>query len=111
MIDRNKIELLNSLATSKNPDPLSMFIKMFMQEAPKYISEILKTDSCDVMKRTSHTLKSSAENMGAHFMADLCREIEDFSKGGHFAEAKSCAEKLATEFKTVKVELESLVLK
>jgi HPt (histidine-containing phosphotransfer) domain-containing protein len=91
MAQESEIINIETLDTAKNllGDRFSLIIKYFLEDTQAYLSEIakgLKDKNIRVISSSSHTIKSSAKQLGidrvsevAKQMEILCREIIDSS--------------------------------
>jgi len=89
MAQESEIINIETLDTAKNllGDRFSLIIKYFLEDTQAYLSEIakgLKDKNIRVISSSSHTIKSSAKQLGidrvsevAKQMEILCREIID----------------------------------
>jgi two-component system, sensor histidine kinase and response regulator len=61
------------------PDIVDQLVDLFVQSTPQLIGELhsaLDGGDRDELRRTAHKLKGSCQNIGATFMATLCRTLE-----------------------------------
>jgi CheY-like chemotaxis protein len=61
------------------PDIVDQLVDLFVQSTPPLLGELraaLDGGDHDEMRRTAHKLKGSCQNIGATFMATLCRSLE-----------------------------------
>jgi CheY-like chemotaxis protein len=61
------------------PDIVDQLVDLFLQSTPPLIDELhaaLDGDDVEELRRTAHKLKGSCQNVGATFMATLCRSLE-----------------------------------
>ena len=61
-------------------DSTGMLINIFLEDSSKLLEEIqhgIETENTDKINTATHTLKSSAKNMGADKLAHYCSEIEE----------------------------------
>ena len=68
------------------PDIVGQLLDLFLSSTPPLLAELrdaVDAGDDDALKRTAHKLKGSCQNIGATFMATLCRSIE--SGGGDAA--------------------------
>lgn len=80
VVDMNVIEGLRELGGDDDPGLVTELIAMFLDDAPKRLAEIegaLANGDVKRLERAAHTLKSSAANVGAAGLSQLCREIEE----------------------------------
>ncbi len=61
------------------PDIVDQLVDLFLQSTPPLLDELhaaLDGDDVEELRRTAHKLKGSCQNVGATFMATLCRSLE-----------------------------------
>jgi CheY-like chemotaxis protein len=61
------------------PDIVDQLLELFLSSTPPLLDELREAVGAsddDAMRRTAHKLKGSCQNIGATFMATLCRSIE-----------------------------------
>ena len=58
------------------PDIVDQLLELFLQSTPPLIEELRAADDAEVRRRAAHKLKGSCQNIGATFMATLCRTLE-----------------------------------
>jgi CheY-like chemotaxis protein len=61
------------------PDIVDQLVDLFVQSTPPLLDELraaYEGEDHDELKRTAHKLKGSCQNIGATFMATLCRSLE-----------------------------------
>ena len=72
-----------------DPADLSELIELFAEEAPALVGQLrgsVEASDIDVMRRASHTLKSSARDLGALQLASLCEALEHRCRNGDVAD-------------------------
>lgn len=83
ILDLAVIAGLRELGGEEDPGLLLELVGMFLEDAPNYVREIaagFEAQDLERVKRASHTLKSSAANMGAMSLSGLARSIESTAK-------------------------------
>jgi HPt (histidine-containing phosphotransfer) domain-containing protein len=58
------------------PDIVDQLLELFLQSTPPLLEELRAADDPEVRRRAAHKLKGSCQNIGATFMATLCRSLE-----------------------------------
>jgi two-component system sensor histidine kinase/response regulator len=61
------------------PDIVDQLLDLFLTSTPPLLDELraaAEADDGEALRRAAHTLKGSCQNIGATFMATLCRSIE-----------------------------------
>jgi two-component system, sensor histidine kinase and response regulator len=62
------------------PDIVDQLVDLFLQSTPPLLDELhaaLDGDDGKELRRAAHKLKGSCQNVGATFMATLCKALED----------------------------------
>ena len=83
ILDLDVIAGLRELGGEDDPGLLLELVGIFLEDAPHHVREIVAGfEGADLerVKRASHTLKSSAANMGAMSLSGLARSIESTAK-------------------------------
>jgi signal transduction histidine kinase/DNA-binding response OmpR family regulator len=104
------LDRLRDLRVPGQPDPLAEIIDLFIQQTPELLADLENACSAlnlDALKRTAHTLKGSAGNVGAEQLAALSRELELAIKQGTSSAARSLVTRIAQEFTSVRKILEA----
>jgi two-component system sensor histidine kinase/response regulator len=60
-------------------DVAGRLVDLFVRSTPPLLTELrtaVERDDARGIRRAAHTLKGSCQNVGASFMADLCRALE-----------------------------------
>jgi two-component system, sensor histidine kinase and response regulator len=58
------------------PDIVDQLLDLFLQSTPPLLEELRTADDAETRRRAAHKLKGSCQNIGAVFMATLCRSLE-----------------------------------
>lgn len=90
-------------------DLLVELIDSFLEEAPPLLAgmrQALAQEDAIELRRTAHTIKSSATDFGAARLAELCQELEDMGKTGTLAGAAALVAQIEIEYEHVKVALD-----
>ena len=99
LINSKVLEALRQLAPQSRPGVLDRVVGAFLKDAPQRLqaieAAILQQDSL-AMGREAHALFSASGNVGAEYLASLCREIEMIGRGGS---VEGAAELLKTAMK------------
>ena len=104
------VEALNELKEVMG-DEFSLLIDTFTSDSIVRIETInaaVAELSADDIRRTAHSFKGSASNMGATHLADLCRRLEELGADGQTEGAQSLAEQIMAEYGQVKAALAAL---
>jgi len=107
-LDLTVIKHLRELREPGQPDPVADLIGLFLNDAPdrlaKMLASMMKGDGT-ALRELAHTLKGSANNLGARPMAALSAEVERHAQSGAMTEAAVVMEKLLIEFDRVEAVL------
>jgi two-component system, sensor histidine kinase and response regulator len=107
-------EILQSVQALRTPgesqDPLVELIDLFLHDTPIRISKILdafKASNRLELERTAHSLKGSASNLGAKYLAGACLDIISIVREGKMPDS-SCIARIMAEFERLKPVLQKL---
>lgn len=62
------------------------------------------------LRAAAHSFKGSSSNLGAHRLAQLCRQIEDLALAGDLDACAAPVGELGAEFGLVKIEIDALLV-
>lgn len=98
-IDRRTLDKLLEIVGG-NQDDVIEIVSSFLEEGPALMAALQTaagTSNLDVLRRSAHSLKSNARDMGAFDLAATCARIESLAAGGAappLAEVKRAAAEL-----------------
>jgi HPt (histidine-containing phosphotransfer) domain-containing protein len=103
-------------AKSIMKDKFPIMIKYFLEDAVNYISSIedgLKISDHESIEFNAHTIKSSANQLGAEKMSEIARQMERLAKeiksgSGDFQQLNTLFDELKNSFAQVEQELKKL---
>jgi PAS domain S-box-containing protein len=101
---------LRDLREPGAPDPVAELIELFLRDTPGHLQRMqVAADKGDVaaLQSAAHSLKGSANNMGARRLAALCGAVEKQAKTGDLGEIPSWLGPIKAEFARVTAELEA----
>ena len=109
-LDQN---VLNSLleAVGGDRDFLNDLISTFLQDAPLQLSGLnsaLADGNSEEFRRAAHSLKSNSAYFGAVKLQRLCKQLEEFGKGGDLSAVEALLREAEAEYALVKSALEAL---
>jgi HPt (histidine-containing phosphotransfer) domain-containing protein len=91
---------------------LCRMVALFLQDAPQRLAAIddavTRADARGVAQ-AAHALKSSSANLGASALAQMCRGLEQYCRGGEIAEAAALAAAIEDELAYVTADLSGRV--
>jgi len=93
-----------------SPGFLVELIDLFVKEADVLVAKLREAQAARdarSFERAAHTLKGSCGNLGAQAMSRICAELQTAGHAADWARAAELMPGLETEFKTVKIELET----
>lgn len=105
-------------AKSVMKDKFPMMIEYFLEDAAMYINSIdegLKAKDADKVKSPAHTIKSSANQLGADKVSDISKQMENMAKdmldggAGDFDQLNALFEELKAAFAEAEPELKKLM--
>ena len=88
-IDRQALERLRAMVGGDEADLVEIVVS-FLEEGPALMDALLsaaRDANLDLMRRSAHSLKSNARDMGAIDLAESCARIESLTAGGVLPDA------------------------
>jgi two-component system, sensor histidine kinase and response regulator len=108
LLDHEILNSVRDLASPGEPSPLPELIDLFLQDSPPRLARILDTfkerDLVE-LERAAHSLKGSANNLGAKRFATACMEVMNLARSGKLPESSQIA-RILSEFEELKPALE-----
>ncbi|GAB0150284.1 ATP-binding protein [Marichromatium sp. PS1] len=111
LLDPAVLDSIRALRRDGRPDPLTKVIGLYLDSAPKLMSELrqgLESDAAELVQLAAHTLKSSSANLGAHGFAATCRVLERLARAGALDEAGGTLAAAEAQFRELVAALERL---
>jgi HPt (histidine-containing phosphotransfer) domain-containing protein len=108
-VDLSVLENLRTLQEPGEPDAVVELAELFLRDAPARVEAIklaLAAGLSTPLREAAHTLKGSANNLGARRLADICGRIETASRQDRPDDANAAAALLDEEFARVRFLLE-----
>lgn len=108
-IDRNTLNKLLEIVGG-NQDDVIEIVSSFLEEGPTLVDALQKsavTSDLEVLRRSAHSLKSNAKDMGALDLAATCARIESLAAKGAAPDSAE-VERAAAEMQEAVRELRSL---
>lgn len=100
MLDKTALDRLIAIL-GDDPADLADLLETFQEEASVLVARLRDAaarQDGDTVRRTTHSLKSSARDIGAVVLADTCATIEAMLRAGETADA-ALIERVVTEWK------------
>jgi CheY-like chemotaxis protein len=99
---------LRELASPQNPDPLKELVDLFLKDARLRLQRLavaLAAKDAAAVASTAHTLKGSANNLGARQLASLLANLETQAKAGNLTDSANILLNVGSEFQEVELAL------
>ena len=110
-LNANSLQSLRALrCEGDTDDPLGELIELFVTDSEQRIADMaknLETGNYAKIALHAHSLKGSANNLGAAAMGHICRQLETSANAGKTGEIPDLYNQLKTEYASVKQALES----
>ena len=111
-LDPRALNAIRGLQRPGGPDLLARVVRLYLEEAPRLfgrLSEALAAGDVEAFTRSAHTLKSSSANLGAHALAERCRELEMRGRAGQLDGTAALVAEVESSLDRVTVALEPLL--
>ncbi|MBL8499178.1 MAG: Hpt domain-containing protein [Nitrosomonas sp.] len=111
---------LDKLNTWRQMDPeggtgfIKKLITIYLSSAPAFqirIEDAIQAADSDALVKAAHTFKSSASNVGAELLADICRQLEGYGDKNQPSRAVELLAEMQNESQRVITALEELLEK
>jgi DNA-binding response OmpR family regulator len=110
IIDGAALDAIRSLDPKGGFELLQRIINLYLNNA-KGLLELLEQGwekgELDLIRSASHTLKSSSHQVGAHGLAELCREIETDARNQRYEVTSQILHRIKDEFTVTRTALET----
>ena len=103
-LDAKALDRLRELQEPGEPDMLLELVELFLKDAPLRLQAIwdsLDQNRAESVAQTTHSLKGSANNIGARRLAEVCAQMESAAKTGDLATAAQCRKDLQHQYERV----------
>ena len=103
-VDREVLRRFSEAMAPEDPDFISEIIDDFLAAAPRLLDDIRREQAASAAKdlrRAAHTLKSSAQSLGATRLGAACRDLELAAADGDLMAASDLVEPVADELSRV----------
>jgi HPt (histidine-containing phosphotransfer) domain-containing protein len=108
LIDQEVLQSVRDLGSPGEPNPLPELIDLFLTDTPVRLGKMLdafKASDPVELEHAAHSLKGSANNLGAKSLAAACLEIMTTCKSGKLPESSAIG-RVLSEFERLKPALE-----
>ena len=108
VLDRSILDGLRELREPDQPDPLVELIELFLRDArPRLerMSAAAQAGDWPGLGANAHSLKGSANNLGARRLSSLCATLEKQGKANDGAQASATLAEVQSEFEKVELAL------
>jgi HPt (histidine-containing phosphotransfer) domain-containing protein len=102
----------NQLCAEFGLEPLRRLVTLFRAEATLLVAttaEAVDTGDSEAVERATHTLKSSAANLGAYALQASCSELETLARNRSLERAQSLTESMVDQLAAAVGVLEEIV--
>ncbi len=109
-LDAAVIAGLKELREPNEPDPLKELVELFIRDSRPRLARMdraLAEKEGPALDIAAHTLKGSANNLGARNLASLCAQLEKAAKAADYQEAANILLELKSEFQRVERALQA----
>ena len=72
------------------------------------LAQSIDSGDAENLRRTAHSFKGSASNIGAPRLAEYCRQLENSGRDGNLGRAPGLLTRVRDEYQQVRQELEAL---
>ncbi|OAI93159.1 Hpt domain-containing protein [Pseudomonas putida] len=69
-------KVLSDLQDVMGDDYLKL-LETFLYDSERRLNDLFRARNADELRLAAHSFKGSASNMGAHELAELCRQVEE----------------------------------
>lgn len=114
ILNLDKLDSLRQLDPEGGAGFLKKLASIYLSSAPSYLSQIEKAIQArddHALRKAAHTFKSSAANIGAETLSELCQKLEDYGENQRIDDASRLLAEMQHEFRQVTTALEELLLK
>ncbi len=83
-------------------------IDLYLEDAPKLLQDILSAHlhtDIKTLQRLTHTLSSTSRTLGANYLGELCKEVEEMTARETLTEIEEKLSKIETEYQQVQIAL------
>ena len=110
IIDDAALDAIRSLDPKGGFELLQRIINLYLNNAKALLESLeqgWEKGDLDIIRTASHTLKSSSHQVGAHGLAELCREIETDARNQRYDLTNQLLYRIKEEFTNTRIALET----
>ena len=110
VLDAKMLQEIQCIAGEEGTAFLVSTIDTYLEDASKMLQNIrdaIAQKQAEVLYQTAHTLKTTSAFLGAERFSQLCQELENMGKTGILTVTPEFVNRIETEYKRVKLALES----
>jgi HPt (histidine-containing phosphotransfer) domain-containing protein len=103
-LDAGILAGLRDLRSPHHPDPLQELVDLFLRDARVRLQKLavaVDAKDCAALASTAHTLKGSANNLGARRLASFLATLESYGKTGNLTDSANILLNVRSEFHEV----------
>jgi HPt (histidine-containing phosphotransfer) domain-containing protein len=111
VLDPGALSALDELVGG-DVEALHEIAQAFLEDAPERIGELrrgLAAGDDALVRRSAHTLKSTALTFGASELGEACRELEEAARVGRLDDAQQLAGRVDSEWSRARSAVEALL--
>jgi HPt (histidine-containing phosphotransfer) domain-containing protein len=111
VLDPHALRALHDLVGG-DVETLHEIARAFLDDAPASIRELgggLEAGDDALVRRSAHTLKSTALAFGAGELGEVCREVEEAARAGRLDDAQRLAARVEAEWARAQPAVEALL--
>jgi signal transduction histidine kinase/CheY-like chemotaxis protein len=112
VIDVTALETISAIDSSSGNEFLQRIVNLYLSNTDTLLQSLEKawgTGELDAIRSAAHTLKSSSHQVGAHGLADLCREVENEARNQRHDVAGNALSHIKQEFINTRAALEAYI--
>lgn len=111
IIDESILESYRALQEDGQPDVVTEFIDVFLEDLPTRLSRLeqsVANDSATEIRSAAHALKGSSGSVGATALSAVCGQLEALARTGGTTDARDLHTRILAEVERAVVELKKL---
>lgn len=112
VLNLDKLNIWRQMDPEGGAGFIKKLITIYLSSAPVFqmrIEHAIQAADSDALVRAAHTFKSSASNIGAELLADICRQLEEYGDKNQLSSAAELLEEMQNESRRVITALEELL--